>query len=499
MIKIVEMRNISKRFNNHFALNNVRFDLYDSEIHCLLGENGAGKSTLMKILYGLIPMDDGEILIDSKKVFLRSPKDAIRNHIGMVSQHFSLVPTLTVAENITLGKIPKKYSMFIDRYSERRKVERLEDEIGFQLDPTKRVEDLSVGEQQKVEILKVLYHDARILILDEPTAVLTPQEITDLFNILKLLKKKGCSIILIVHKLNETTISDRLSVLRNGELVFSRKAEGIAHNDLANFMFGVKEKQAQVSIKCNRGEAVFEIQNLTTHGVGANALKNLSLSVCEGQIVGIAGVSGNGQSTLVKIIMGLHNVKNGKILLSGKEITNSSTKMRRQLKIACIPEDRIHEGILQNMSVEQNLILGYEDSDRFSSLGFLKKSAIVSFGNIAISDFKIKASSVKASIQSLSGGNIQKVILSRELMSDPVFILASQPTRGLDANTIDFIHQMLKNERNRGKAILLISYDLDEILELSDTLLVLYNGEAKLITQDNFNVDYIGKAMVGYH
>ena len=499
MSRLVEMRNISKSFNNIYANKNVHFDLYESEIHCLLGENGAGKSTLMKILYGLIPMDEGEILINSKKVTLRSPKDAIKNHIGMVSQHFSLVSTLSISENITLGHIPTKYYAFTDRKKAKKRVEQLENEIGFNLNPNEIVENLSVGEQQKVEILKALYHDAKILILDEPTAVLTPQEIDDLFIVLTLLKNKGCSIILIVHKLNETTISDRLSVLRNGELVFCGETENIDKDDLANSMFGIGKPPVQNNVQCTTGEAVVEIKNLTTHGIGANVLKNISLSVCQGQIVGIAGVSGNGQSTLVKTLMGTHPAKSGQVLLKGNDITKMSTKKRRQLKISCIPEERLKDGILQNMSVEQNLILGYEDSNHFSNGIFLKRNEIISFGQKAVKEFRIKASGLDAPIQSLSGGNIQKVILARELMSDPLFILASQPTRGLDANTVDFIHQMLKIERSRGKAILLISFDLDEILELSDTLLVLYNGESKTISKENFNLDYIGKVMVGYY
>ena len=439
MKPIVQMRNITKRFGNVVANRNVSFDLYSGEIHCLLGENGAGKSTLMKILYGLIPMDSGEIFLNLKKLSFRSPKDAIKNRIGMVSQHFSLVSTLSVSENITFGKIPKKYFAFTDKHNADKKVIKLIEEIGFNLDLHEKIENLSVGEQQKVEILKALYHNAQILILDEPTSVLAPQEINDLFSVLRLLKQRGCSIILIIHKLSEAVISDRLSVLRDGKLIFTGKTSETGEDELANAMFGAKKKKYQDKAVFTVGKPVLEIKGVKTSGVGSNVLKNISLNVKEGQIVGIAGVSGNGQTTLVKALMGLLPVESGKILLNGKEITSLTTKERRNLKMNCIPEERHKAGILQNMSVDQNLILGYEDTHRFSTGLFIRRKAIISFAKQSVSDFRIKSQGLEAPIQSLSGGNIQKVILARELSSNPLFILASQPTRGLDANTVDFI------------------------------------------------------------
>ena len=497
MDTVVQMKQITKRFGSVVANDHVDFDLRHGEIHCLLGENGAGKTTLMNLLYGLWKMDDGEVFIKGQRVKFKSPKDAMDHQIGMVSQHFSLIPTLTVAENIVLGKIPSKKICFVDKSSAMTRVLDLCANLGFKTEPAYKVEDLSVGEQQKVEILKALYHNAKIIILDEPTAVLTPQETNELFGILRRMTQEGRSVIIITHKLSEAMKSDRLTVMRNGRVILRKDTNETTKDELTQAMFGKRILPPKVTTAISRGQPVLEIRDLWTSGSASNCLKDISLTVFEGEILGVAGVAGNGQSPLVEVIMGLCQPIKGTISVMGKDITGKTPKFCRNLRVGCIPEERKRSGLLHGMPVADNLILGREGRSPFARGTLLDCSAIKEFANEMILTFNIKADGIYVPIQHLSGGNLQKAILAREFASDPALIIASQPSRGLDAKTVDFVYQKFKEERGKGKAILLISYDLDEILELADRIGVLYDGRIQMFSREEAEVNEIGKMMVG--
>jgi simple sugar transport system ATP-binding protein len=493
----VQMKHITKRFGSLVANDKVDFDLRHGEIHCLVGENGAGKTTLMNILYGLWEMDDGDVFVEGRKVKFKSPKDAMAQRIGMVSQHFSLIPSLTVTQNIVLGRIPSKNILFFDKDSARNSVLNLAENLGFKIEPDSEVEALSVGEQQKVEILKALYHDARIIILDEPTAVLTPQETNELFLILRRMTKEGGSVIIITHKLNEAMNSDRLTVMRDGRVVLRKDTNETTKGELAEAMFGKRIVHPKGRTAISRGRPVLEIRNVWTSASGSNSLKDISLTVFEGEVLGIAGVAGNGQNLLVSVIMGLTQPIKGTISMQGNDITKESPKLCRSLGIGCIPEERKKSGLLHGMAVAENLILGREDRCPFARGALLDYSAIREFANEIIPFFDIRVAGINSPIQHLSGGNLQKVILAREFASDPTLIIASQPTRGLDAKTVHFIQQKFREEREKGKAVLLISYDLDEILELSDRIGVLYEGRMQMVPIEEAEPNEIGKMMVG--
>jgi len=476
---VLEMKNITKRFPLVVANDKVNFKVYKGEIHALVGENGAGKTTLMSILYGLYQADAGEILINGKNANIINPNVAIQLKIGMVHQHFMLVPPLTVTENIILGMEPKKNKIFIDIESATKKVNEISKGIGFKIDPGAKIETISVGIQQRVEIIKVLYRGAEILVMDEPTAVLTPQEVDELFGILRSLKKQGKTIIFITHKLNEVQeISDRITVMRRGKVVGVKKTSETNKEEIASMMVGRKVIFKVKKDEHDYGKDVLTVSNLTAlNNKGLPALKDISFEIKEGEILGIAGVEGNGQSELVEVITGLRKVKSGKILIYEKDITHDTPREVKEEKIAHIPEDRRQRGIVSFFTVAENLILGSHYKKPFNKGIALNLHLINEHANKLIKQFDIRPADKDNLLKSLSGGNQQKVIVARELFGNPILLIAAQPTRGLDVGSIEFVHQQIIVERDKGKGVLLVSADLEEILSLSDRIAVIYEGK----------------------
>ncbi len=475
---VVMMRSITKRFLETTANENVSFDLYSGEICALLGENGAGKTTLMNILFGYYACDKGEIFIKGEKTDLSAPKDAISRGVGMIHQHFALVPSQTVLENIIVGADSAK-GIFLDLKSARQEVLALQKRFGLQIDPEARVWTLSVGEQQKVEILKALYRNVDILIMDEPTAVLAPAETADLFYTLRSLVGEGRSVVFISHKLNEVMeISDRIVVLRNGRVVAERKTAETSSRELANLMVGRELLENIEKKELPAGKLVLEIKDLNAlNDQKLPALKNLDLIVRQFEIVGMAGISGNGQRELSEVLFGMRSPTNGLIQVSGKRFRFGSPAATIEANMGRIPEDRIDTGLLMDLSVEENLILETHSSADFHTYGLLKSQRIHQFSEELIEKYRIMTAGRDAVTKSLSGGNLQKVMLARELAGKPSLIIASQPTRGLDVGAITYIHQRLLQERERGAGILLISEDLDEIFALSDRIAVIFEGQ----------------------
>ena len=496
----LEMKNITKRFPLVLANNRVNFSVYKGEIHALVGENGAGKTTLMSILYGLYQADEGQIFINGNKVNITNPKVAIDLGIGMVHQHFMLVPPLTIAENVVLGREPKKNGIFIDIERAVKEVEKLSVKFGLKVDPRAKIENVSVGIEQRVEIIKILYRGAEILVMDEPTAVLTPQEVEELFEILKSLKKQGKTIIFITHKLNEVkVISDRVTVMRKGKVVGVKNTEDTNQEEIANLMVGRKvilriDKKPQPT-----GKVVLQVEKLgALNNKGLAALKNISFQIKEGEILGIAGVEGNGQTELVEVITGLRPATEGEITLYNKDITNYSPRNIKEEKIAHIPEDRRQRGIISNYTIAENLILGNHYHPPFNNGLSLNFNKINNHANKLIKDFDIRPTDKDNLLKSLSGGNQQKVIVAREFYGEPKLLIAAQPTRGLDVGSIEFVHQQLLSERDKGKAILLVSADLEEILSLSDRIAVIYEGEiVDILEAQKTNEKELGLLMTG--
>jgi len=476
---LLEMKNISKQFPLVKANDRVNFRVKKGEIHALVGENGAGKSTLMSILYGLYQADEGEIFINDKKVNISNPNKAIELKIGMVHQHFMLIPPLTITENVILGMEPKKSYFFTDINKAAQEVKELSEKFAFKIDPWAKVRDISVGIEQRVEIIKVLYRGAEILILDEPTAVLTPQEVEELFKILRSLTKEGKTVIFITHKLNEVmAISNQVTVMRDGRVVGIKKTSATTTSEIANLMVG-----REVLLKTNKkkqkaGKPVLRLEhiNVLNHNKFP-VLKDINLTVKEGQVLGIAGVEGNGQTELVEVITGLRPVINGKIFLYEQNITNLNPRKIRELNIAHIPEDRRKRGIIPEYSVAENLILGSHYRSPFNRSFSLDFPSIYNHARKLISDYDIRPADKDNLLKSLSGGNQQKVIVARELFGEPILLITSQPTRGLDVGSIEFVHKQLLKERDNNKAILLVSAELDEILSLSDIIAVIYEGQ----------------------
>lgn len=475
----LEMKNITKRFPLVVANDHVNFKVYKGEIHALVGENGAGKSTLMSILYGLYQADSGEIFVHEKKVNIANPNVAIDLKIGMVHQHFMLVPPLTVTENIILGMEPKKNNLLIDMEKAEKSVEELSKSMGFKIDPKAKIENISVGIQQRVEIIKVLYRGAEILVMDEPTAVLTPQEVEELFEILKSLKKQGKTIIFITHKLNEVkALSDRVTVMRRGKVVGVKDTKDTNQEEIASMMVGRKVIFDIKKKPLNLGKIALKVEKLKAlNNKGLPAVNGISFEIKEGEILGFAGVEGNGQTELVEVITGLRRASDGKIFLYDRDVTNYSPRNIREEKIAHIPEDRRQRGIISDYTVAENLIFGSHYRPPFNKGLTLNFPAINDHANNLIKNFDIRPSDKDNLLKSLSGGNQQKVIVARELYGEPKVLIAAQPTRGLDVGSIEFVHQQILNERDKGKAILLISADLEEILSLADRIAVIYEGE----------------------
>ena len=475
---VVRMSSITKRFLDVTANRDVSFDLYSGEICALLGENGAGKTTLMNILFGYYTCDAGEIFIKGEKVDLSAPKDAISRGVGMIHQHFALVPSQTVLENIIVGT-PSRRGLFLDLNSARRDLVKLQERFGLHIDPDARVWTLSVGEQQKVEILKALYRDVDILIMDEPTAVLAPAETTELFNTLQSLVKEGRSVVFISHKLNEVMdISDRIVVLRGGQMVAERKKSQTSVRELANLMVGRELLESIDKKELAPGEPVLQIKSLNAlNDKKLAALTDLNLTVRQNEILGLAGISGNGQTELSEILFGMRSPTGGTIHVNNRPLKFGNPRASIKSHMGRIPEDRIDTGLLMDLSVEENLILENHSSDAFQVWGLMKSQKIHRFSDDLIETYSIKTAGRDAVTKSLSGGNLQKVMLARELAGEPSLIIASQPTRGLDVGAMAYIHQRLLKERQRGAGILLISDDLDEIFALSDRIVVLYEGK----------------------
>jgi simple sugar transport system ATP-binding protein len=480
MANALEMKGITKYFSSTDvqANDSVDFDVKTGEVHALVGENGAGKTTLMNILYGLIKQDAGEIIINGEKVIINNADDAIKNGIGMVHQHFELVPSFTVAQNIMLGIEPNSAG-FISQKSENQIVKDLADQFNLPVDPKAVIRDLPVGMQQRIEILKVLQRKAKILILDEPTAVLTPQEVFELMAVVRNLSKIGYSIVFITHKLIEVLqVADRVSVMRNGKMVGTKNVLDTDIPDLARMMVGREVLLNVNKTPAKHGEPVFEARDVSVSDVnGLAAISHVSFTVNSGEIVGIAGVSGNGQTELVEVISGMKALDGGNLLIKGKDITHSSVRERRNSGVAHIPEDRMKVGLNLQTTLDENLIISRYNDSEFSKFNFLLGKSISKFTSSVIDAFSIKAAEPGEGISMLSGGNLQKIVVGRELSGDPSFIIANQPTRGLDVGSIEFVHKTLIEERDKGAGVLLVSVELDEIMSLSDRILVLYRGE----------------------
>lgn len=473
---IVSLKNIHKSFGDKKVLKGVDFDLHKCEVHALLGENGAGKTTLMNILYGMFDQSDGEIYIKDEKIINNSPKKAINMGIGMVHQHFMLVEPFSVTENIILGYEGKK--VIIDRKKAREEVEKLSKEYGLLIDPDSKVSDISVGQQQRVEILKALYHGADILIFDEPTAVLTPQEINEFIEIVNKLTELGKSVIIITHKLKEIKVmADTCTVIRRGEYIDKLIVKNVNEAELAEKMVGRDVSFNVKKEKINLGEEIFKIEDLwVKDNRKVDKVKGLNLSIRKGEILGIAGVDGNGQTELIDAISGMRKAQKGKVILKGKDITNENPRDIIDLGMNQIPEDRQKRGLVLEYPIKDNLILENIDKD-FSKKGILDFKKIEENANSLIEKFDIRPNDMNEKAGSLSGGNQQKVIIAREITNNPDLLIAAQPTRGLDVGAIEFIHQYLVELRNQGKAILLVSFQLDEVMDLSDRICVIYDGK----------------------
>ena len=476
----VEMRKIHKYFPSSDVTANraVDFSARRGEVHALVGENGAGKTTLMNILYGLIQPDHGEILIEGQPARIGHPDDAIRLGIGMVHQHFKLVPSFSVAENIMLGMEPHTAGV-LRRRDEVESVRRLAERFGLPVDPTLRVGELPVGIQQRVEILKALQREARILVLDEPTAVLTPQEARELFTVVRQLAQGGRTVIFITHKLLEVMqVADRVSVMRKGEMVGTKTIQETDIRDMARMMVG-REVLLQIEKPpAQLGESVLQVKNLVVaSSSGLPAILNVSLVVRAGEIYGIAGVNGNGQTELVEAITGMRPIEGGSVLLNGIDISRFSVGARRRAGMAHIPEDRLEVGLNLRASLDENLVVSRYRLPEFSRFGFLLRSRIHQFSQDIIRDFSVAAAKPGEGISTLSGGNLQKVVVGRELAGKPDLIVANQPTRGLDVGSIEFVHQTLLQARSQGAAVLLVSVELDEVMSLSDRIAVLFRGQ----------------------
>lgn len=474
---IVSLKNIHKSFGDKKVLKGVDFDLHKCEVHALLGENGAGKTTLMNILYGMFPQNEGEIFIKGEEIVNNSPKKAIKMGIGMVHQHFMLIEPFTVTENIILG-YEGKNNLIIDRNKAKEEVLNLSKEYGLLIDPDSKVSDISVGQQQRIEILKALYHGADILIFDEPTAVLTPQEINEFIEIVEKLTELGKSVIIITHKLKEIkAMADTCTIIRRGEFIDKVKVKDVSEEELAEKMVGRDVSFNVKKEKIDLGDEIFKIEDLwVKDNRKVDKVKGLNLSIRKGEILGIAGVDGNGQTELIDAISGMRKAEKGKVTLKGEDITNKNPRNIIDLGMNQIPEDRQKRGLVLEYSIKDNLILENLDKD-FSKNGILDFKKIEENANSLIEKFDIRPNDMNEKAGSLSGGNQQKVIIAREISNDPDLLIAAQPTRGLDVGAIEFIHQYLVELRNQGKAVLLISFQLDEVMDLSDRICVIYDGK----------------------
>jgi ABC-type uncharacterized transport system ATPase subunit len=495
----LELVGITKRFGALVANDGIDLTVEEGEIHCLLGENGAGKSTLMHVLFGLLHADAGEIRIDGRPVHFADPGDAITRGIGMVHQHFMLVPVFTVAENVVLGFEPTRRFGFLDRRAARADIRRLSGEFGLEVDPDAVVEDLPVGLQQRVEILKALQRDANLLILDEPTAVLTPQETDGLFTILRSLAASGRSILFITHKLKEVlAVADRITVMRNGRVVGTTTPAESDEDELATMMVGRNVDLVVRKSEAHPGEPILELDGLTVEDErGVTTVDQVELTVRSGEVLALAGVQGNGQTELAEALLGLRPVHAGTIRLEGKDLTGATPRQALRAGIAYIPEDRQVEGLVLSLSIADNLILDLYDLPPYAKHGARDLDAVRESGERKRRDFDIRATSVETPVGTLSGGNQQKVVVARELSRPIVLLVAAQPTRGLDVGSIEYVHRRVVEERDRGVAVLLISSELDEILALADRVAVMYRGGIVGVVPPGVGRERIGLMMAG--
>jgi simple sugar transport system ATP-binding protein len=496
---ILELRGITKRFPGIVANDHIDFDVRRGEVHALLGENGAGKSTLMNVVYGLYRPDDGEILIDGKPVVFRSPSDAIRAGIGMVHQHFMLIPVMTVAENIVLGTEPTAGGLFLDNSEADKRVRELARTFNFAIDPDARVENITVGQQQRVEILKALYRSADILILDEPTAVLTPQEATDLFEILRTLTREGMAVVFISHKLHEVLdIADRISVLRRGKLVATVPRAGVGEQQLAELMVGRKVALHVEKAPAQPGSVLLRVEELAVvDDRDLPAVKDLNFEVRAGEIVGIAGVDGNGQTELIEALTGLRRPAAGRILLGDRDLSHDNVRERLESGLGHIPEDRLRRGIILDFTLSENLSLHDYREEPNSRLGWLHPARMIAAARRLLSEFDVRGGGPRSRGYELSGGNQQKLVIAREVSRDPRLLIAAQPTRGLDVGAIAFVHSRLVAERDEGRGVLLVSLELDEIQSLADRILVMYEGRVVGEYGPDVSAETLGLAMIG--
>ena len=496
---VLELRGITKEFPGVLANDHVDFDLRRGEVHALLGENGAGKSTLMSILYGLYTPDSGEILMNGEPVAINSPKDAIELGIGMVHQHFMLIPVMTVTENIVLAQEPRHAGVLLDYDAAAERVRELSTSFGLAVDPNARIQKITVGQQQRVEILKALYRGAEILILDEPTAVLTPQEARELFEIIEGLKAQGKSIVFISHKLNEVLeVADRITVLRRGKRVETIPRDGATEAGLARSMVG-REVLLRVDKKpAEPGEPLLKVADLSVRDDrGLEAVRGVTFDVRAGEIVGIAGVDGNGQSELIDALTGLRKPAGGRMTVGGQDLTHASARQALDAGMGHIPEDRHRRGLVLDFNLAENLALHDYGKEPFSRFGWLNPRRWLRWAAGLLKEFDVRGGGPTTRASSLSGGNQQKVVVAREVSRDPSVLIAAQPTRGLDVGAIEFVHRRLVEQRDAGKAVLLVSLELEEILSLSDRILVLYEGRIVAEFPPEVSEEEVGIAMTG--
>jgi ABC-type uncharacterized transport system ATPase subunit len=496
---VLELRGITKRFPGVVADDRVDFDLQRGEVHALLGENGAGKSTLMNVVYGLYKPDEGEMYVNGKRVAFDSAKDAIDEGIGMVHQHFMLIPVMTVAENIVLAQEPVQAGVLLDFDAARNRVQHLSRTFNFAIDPDARVENISVGQQQRVEILKALYRRADILILDEPTAVLTPQEAQELFGILRTLVREGMSVIFISHKLNEVLeLADRITVLRRGKRIDTISRQGATEESLARMMVG-REVLLRVEKPASQpGDTLLELRNLNVKDDrGLPAVRDVSFQVKAGEIVGIAGVEGNGQSELIEAITGLRPSTSGEVVVGGRVISHGGARKMLDAGVGHIPEDRQRRGLVLEFTIAENIALHDYNEPPDSRYGWLFPRRLIQRARRLIKEFDVRGGGPQTRAAALSGGNQQKLVAAREVARDPKVLIAAQPTRGLDVGAIEFLHRRLVEERDEGRAILLLSLELDEVLSLSDRILVMYEGRIVAEHASGVSEEEIGVEMLG--
>lgn len=497
----VQMKAITKKFGSFIALDQVDINIKKGSIHAILGENGAGKSTLMNVLYGLYQAEEGEVYLEGEKINIKNPNVAISHGIGMVHQHFMLVDNFSVTQNIILGNEVVSGAGVLNMTKAHEQIIDIVKKYGLEVDPDAKIEDISVGMQQRVEILKALYRGAEVLILDEPTAVLTPQEIGELIKIMNNLANDGKTIIIITHKLKEIKESaDVCTIIRRGKYIDTVTVNDVSEQDLAEMMVGHAVKLVVDKTKADPKEVVFEITDLVVQNERKlDAVKKLNLKLRKGEIVGIAGIDGNGQKELIEAITSLTKCKTGTIKMNGVEIQNTTPRNVIDHKVATIHEDRQKRGLVMNFTVAENMVIENYGKDPYSKKGFLNKKAMYENAKGLIKDYDIRPDNCEGQlVRGLSGGNQQKVIISREVTNEPDLLIAVQPTRGLDVGAIEYVHKTLIRERDKGRAILLISFELDEVMNLSDTIAVIYDGQiVKTFKQGTVDENTIGLLMAG--